>query len=903
VVPAPVTLSHNTGAALLIEIIPRSPVHSSALALSTLSDHMSARLDRVRALSSAYSALQQDLPLLEERVELLRAIIADETTLDAPLARYQHHLGAALYERFLHLNEISYLIEAEACLRLAIPHLSLEPSDVGPGIILGSVLREQAYDTRSRMLAEEALALHRQPFLVNLEMPDLEQAHHCRELGLTLRICYFIDANRGQDLLESVQHLQAARAIFTRMGIIDHACTAGLILALINLYNVQADQALLNEASPIGDLALAQCEPNHRDFYRVVWSVATVYRFRAWVLDDSLALLKTLGILRKALVHAPPGWATPLSVELLDLLRLQFMKQGNDDDLSEAVALATTLLDRLSPEAPRWDQLQASLAHNLLLRFRMTGAVADIENAVHAAQSALSRTNVGTARYFLKLNQLAECRDAQYLAFGDMMHLNDCIASTELIVQLAPSHSTDRRLAEHNLIDSLRLRSKVTGSLDDLDRAIALVPESFKSQVFDHPNAASMLHGIGQTFLSRFKMTGSRDDLERATAWIYEATQRCKNRRESSQHFKHHIIMNAYAKLLRIRYEVLDEADGVAMALTEQRELANTMPAIHADRASILCGLAQTLICANKLDSGHEYVEEALNCLLDALSISHCPAYRRLKDVANVLTYLTKSPPCLNHDETFKLSGVYSQTISLLPQVASFGLDPRTRLSVISSSGRLTGQGASHAIAVGQYELALEMLEAGRNVFWTQGLHIRTAFTNLPPEIGDRLTGITTALGQPMPEYSDQGSAKERELARRRRLGDDFAAVLMEARSLPGFEDLLRNASFASLARTAQQHPIVVLVAGENVGYALIIDEGAQVILVTLEKANEANLRALSHRIEMHSQHIRSSRGIRKVQAVAQAGLDDVYQELWISVMLPIVDALGLPVSVEYKCP
>lgn len=105
--------------------------------------------------------------------------------------------------------------------------------------------------------------------------------------------------------------------------------------------------------------------------------------------------------------------------------------------------------------------------------------------------------------------------------------------------------------------------------------------------------------------------------------------------------------------------------------------------------------------------------------------------------------------------------------ISLLPQVASFGLDARTRLAVISRSGQLTTPRASYAISVGQYELALEMLEAGRGVLWIQGLQLRTRFTDLPHDIGDRLIRVISALGRPMLDTEGEGSAKDRELARR----------------------------------------------------------------------------------------------------------------------------------------
>jgi hypothetical protein len=859
------------------------------------------RLGRIRALQQAYSGLQQELPLLQERIDLLRTIITDKTHPnldDSHLAQHRYELGAALYDHFTQVYEVGDLIEAEANLRLAISGtdheaLATETSSLELRFVLGSVLRERAYEMDSHSLAEEALSLHRQPFQVDTNLTKLERAHHCRELGLTLRIHYYTNTVEELSLVESVQQLRAAQTQFAELGVVDHICSAGLIHSLVSLYIKQRNKDLLNEAMSMSELALMKCPHDHRDFYRVLLSALSAHRCLAWFCDDMVPVIGTLDVLRSALPKAPAGWAILLTVGLIEVLQFQFMKQGDEESLSEAITRVTTLLDGSSSDALRWDTLQFSLSRVLVLRFRLTGAAEDIENAARAAKLAVSKTEVGASNvYLIRLSQLASRRDVQYQAFGDMAHLDDCIALHEQIVQMTPPGNQHRILAEMNLVGALRLRAESTRSMADLNRAIELAPDSTTSKTFDHPNGSTMLHKVGHAFLLRFEMTGSLEDLERATTYYHEGVQRATAQTGSSQGFEFHRVVNAYSKVLRIRYEVLQEAESISVALAQQRRLVHALPIAHRDRTSILCGLAQILICA---DPGSREVKEALSYLMEGLSNSYCPAYSRLKDVTDVLTYLTHRIPNVDQENAVELAMVYSTAISLLPQVASFGLEPRVQLSVISGSGRLIAEGASHAASIGQHELALEMLEAGRSVFWTQGLHLRTPFTNLPSEIGDRLNKITFALGQPMPDSYAEESAKERELARRRRLGDDFASVLAEARLLPGFEDLLQNASFASLARAAHSHPIVVLVAGDSIGHGIIILDNARCVLVTLEKVTNATLQGLSHRIGTHSEHVRS-RGIRKVRAT-EVHPTDVYREIWTLVMAPIINALGWPVS------
>jgi hypothetical protein len=109
------------------------------------------------------------------------------------------------------------------------------------------------------------------------------------------------------------------------------------------------------------------------------------------------------------------------------------------------------------------------------------------------------------------------------------------------------------------------------------------------------------------------------------------------------------------------------------------------------------------------------------------------------------------------HEDNIKLLMVYSATIDLLLQVASFGLGPQTRFQAITNAGQLTAHGASHAISLCQLKQALEMLEAGRGTFWSQSLQLRTQFSYFPVNMSHCLTKITRVLGRPMLDIDQSG--------------------------------------------------------------------------------------------------------------------------------------------------
>jgi hypothetical protein len=854
------------------------------------------RLARVQALQQDYSALQQDLLPLEERIALLRAVIADEVTsndsgFDASLAQHQYDLSVALYVRFGHTREIGDLVEAEVNIRTVLAGLgALRTASPSPSSVLGSILRERGYEMLSHVLAEKALALHRQPFLDGPLLTDLERACYSRELGLTLRVCCAVGVYKEGYPAESVHQLKVAQALFAKTNVIDYACSAGLVHALVILYYVQKDRADLNEASVIGDLALLQCGPHHRDFYLVASAVSTTHHFLAWFNEDVPAIFKTLNILHTALADAPLAWATSLTIQLVDTLRLRFMKQGSTESLSEAAIRAVMHLNSLTSEAPRWDRLQASLAEVLLLRFKITGAAGDMEDAAHAAEQALSRSNIETPLYLTRLAHLAVCRENQYQEFRNLSRLNECIRLTDMITQLAPPHSVNWLTAKYDLLGALMLRIEAIGSLHDLNRAVGLVPDLSASSRCDRQEAHIMLRAVANVYLLRFERTNSPEDWERAITHMRKTVQVHINQLPQDLQRSHNVL-HLYTKAMRTRYEIFYEMEQVTDALAQQN-LAMYAPSTS---QAVKIDITQTVACN---DPGGDYVVMALNRLLDALSTAYCPELNKLIHTIDILTYVAKHAPRLNYGTAPKMVIMYSTAVSVLPEVASFGLDARTRLSATSNSGRLTTQEALHAISIGHIKVAIEKLEAGRSAFWTQGLHLRTPFTDLPPEIGDKLTNITSILNQPIPD-SKEPLAQELEFARRRRLGDEFVAVLARARQLPGFQDLLEYHSFASIAQAARQHPIVIFVAGESTGYALIILENAQCTSVTLKTATTATLKTLSHRIEVHSRHVRSLRGMRKAQASDGVDPTDVYRELWVMVMLPVVDALGWPVSLE----
>jgi hypothetical protein len=253
-----------------------------------------AHFSRIRELQQAYSGLRQDLPLLDQRIEFLCADLThvDEHVAVPPgpwtmsRAEAECNLGAALHERFMHLREAEDLTGAERHLRLAVLHSHGDAPFPGPDSLLGSVLRERAYETKSLELAEEALSLHRQPVPMGTSAHPVQRAHYNRELGLTLQIYQSLSKSEDSVLLEGIERLRTARALYADADVVDHLSAFGLCMTYAVLFEIRMKKPDFEEALSYGVLALNLSGPLHRDYYLITWAVSHIRSMLVWRFGD-----------------------------------------------------------------------------------------------------------------------------------------------------------------------------------------------------------------------------------------------------------------------------------------------------------------------------------------------------------------------------------------------------------------------------------------------------------------------------------------------------------------------------------------------------------------------------------------------------------------------------------------
>jgi hypothetical protein len=161
-------------------------------------------------------------------------------------------------------------------------------------------------------------------------------------------------------------------------------------------------------------------------------------------------------------------------------------------------------------------------------------------------------------------------------------------------------------------------------------------------------------------------------------------------------------------------------------------------------------------------------------------------------------------------------------------------LDLSSRQQVlISRSDGLARAAAACAIESGQFERAVELLEEGRAVFWSQALQLRRPMADLhkvAPKLEETLQEISFAFEQNslrdvspnIPNNPQQTMVMEREAARLRGLNDSWLATLEQVPQLKCFEDFLRPPRLSTLLGAAVEGPAVILNAS-NAGCAALV--------------------------------------------------------------------------------
>lgn len=502
-------------------------------------------------------------------------------------------------------------------------------------------------------------------------------------------------------------------------------------------------------------------------------------------------------------------------------LETRFGHSGQLEDLNEAIALYQ-VASRAVPEPDRPNALH-SLANALKTRSDWTGRRADLDEAVLLNREVLDMLRSSPVDQSYAISKLAVTLHKRYVMANEDKDMEESMDLLDEALELRASSHPDRPLALTDLASVLLAEYSESDSLDDLDRAIALIREALSLQ--PHPDT---LHSLANAICQRYNHglePGDPRDRDEVASLTQEAIalKRQAAERLPAFHPYQSILAHGIADSLVLRFKVLQEFSCLEEAFTASKDSIRMLPEGHPACCQYSAQLGNILEEMYDVRKELGYLDASAVAYRAATACKSASALERF----NVAKAWIDATSKVDVDDDGRRHGsaleAYQTAIGLRGSLAPLGLDLQSRLLNLKDSEEIVASAAAYAAKSGKLDKAVEFLEHGRAIFWSQALQLRFStdqIQTVAPELERKLVALSRALEQgSLRDVSRDDSdtqqkviAIEREAIHFRRLNEDWEATVKQVRQLEGFEDFLRPKPFSRLQRAASNGPIVILV-------------------------------------------------------------------------------------------
>jgi len=548
----------------------------------------------------------------------------------------------------------------------------------------------------------------------------------------------------------------------------------------------------------------------------------------------------------------------------------------------------------------------SSLGGSILRRFECTGDLADVANAISARQRAVQLTPDGHADMPSWLSNLGGSLLVRFERTGDLADIANAISAHQRAVQLTPDGHADMPSRLSNLGGSLLRRFEHTGDLADIANAISALQRAVQLPPDGHADMPSWLSNLGISLSRRFERTGDLPDVANANSALQRAVQLTPD-----GHANMPGLLNNLGNSLLDRFERTGDLADIASAISAHQRAVQLTPNGHADMPSRLINLGNSLLVRFKHTGDFsDTIAATSNYRQSATHTSGSPSVRLT--AAQHWARLSASHNPLDSLEA------YDTVVNLLSQIAGMDRTIQQGHSSLVDISKLTATAVSAAFAQEEVGKALEWLEQGRCLVWSQLNQLRTPVDDLRTHnhlLADRFLHISQALesSSSRQEFTplaidgtmSQKIALEDEARTHIMLAHDWDQLLKEIRSIPGFSNFLQPRQASSIMEhLPRDGPTILFNIHKDRCDALALIQGCDrplhIPLEHLTYKNASKLKDCLRKYLVSRNYLmrNADRGPRECRDPNEKGdLHEILQELWLRVVKPILDALSYSVS------
>lgn len=578
-------------------------------------------------------------------------------------------------------------------------------------------------------------------------------------------------------------------------------------------------------------------------------------------LDEAISVGRNVLELRPPLHPDRPDSLNSLA----SALNTRFNTSGQVSDLDEAILLLKEALHLWPSSSPGRYVCIGDLSQSLRIRFEEEGAFDDLEEAIVFYREAIQHQNGDHPDQSVALANLANALETRFQQNGQRSDLDEAISLNRQAVELDPPHHPDGPRTLHNLAVKIYARFEQAKNWEDNDEVISLERRALIKTSASHPLRSDILNVLANALASRHEQTKQDTDLDEAvllhrktldypdptnahsmnlaTALIrrskvagYEGDLddailllRKVVQCDSASPAKSSNSLVNLASALGTRFGRADQPriEDIEEAISLHKQSIELLPQAHMHQHTAIFNLAVTFLQAHSVTQDSKYLDSAMSLFSNSLHCSSQSASDRFRTAIIWSRHACQT----RHNSTFE---AYDAAMQGLAQIAALSLDIQSRQDILRiDSDGLARSAARYAIEHGHLDKAIEYLEEGRTVFWSQVLRLRSPFdelTSIAPVLAHKMCAIAAELerGSYRKIFSkkvDNRSkmSQEAESTRLRRLDDQWCKSLVEIRALDGFEDFLRPSGLKKLRACTEKIPVAYLVEGKATSDCIIM--------------------------------------------------------------------------------
>ncbi|KAH6910854.1 CHAT domain-containing protein [Coprinopsis sp. MPI-PUGE-AT-0042] len=607
-----------------------------------------------------------------------------------------------------------------------------------------------------------------------------------------------------------------------------------------------------------------------------------------------------------------PGFFTNLG----NSLRCHFNCTGNLSDLTKAISAQQRAV-QLTPEGhSNLPGFLSNLGTSFRFHFEHTGDLSDLTKAISAQYRAVQLTPKGHSELPGSLSSLGISFMRRFERGGDLSDLAEAISAQRRAVQLTPEGHIEQPCRLDNFGTSLYLSFERTRNLSDLAEAISAQQRAVELTPEGHTDLPGFLNNLGVCFTCHFEQTRELSDLTKAISAQQRAVKLTPEGHANLPHF----LINL-GNSLQCCFEHTGNVSDISKAMSAHHRAVQLTPKGHANLPHFLTNLGNSLSCsfkhtgdlseiAESISANHRAVQLTpkghanLPSLFNNLggSFQHRFEHTHSEEdlVASVSNYRSAATSSFgsprhrlhaarmwaqllnqHHSQSPDILHAFDTALALITMIAGLEESIQGRYTQLQDISGIALEAASAACSLGRVDKALEWLEQGRCIVWSQLSNLRSPIDDLHlhnsqlaqsvADVAKQLENAGTSRGQSHMGLSTlEKMSLEDEAKAHLNLARQWDDLLKTVRSIPGFESFLQPLPCSSLLQhLPASGPIVVINVDKQRCDAIALlaglDEPLHIPLpnFSLEKANKyrGDLKANLESQQLRMREVNSSQG------------------------------------------